>query len=299
MDDKIEVLRRMSRTLEEMARAVFKSWFVDFDPVVVNALRAGNPIPEKFAQRAAHYRRNPGALRLPENTLRLFPDSFQNSELGPIPEGWEATLLGKVAEFVKGRSYKSTELRDSTTALVTLKSFCRGGGYRTEGLKAYTGSYRPEQIVRPGEIVVACTDVTQAAEVIGRPAIVQPDSKYETLVASLDTLVVRPTSHRITKSFLYYLMGTDSFVNHTLAHTTGTTVLHLAKTALPSFAFACPSGALISVFASIADAALKKIRLIGEECAILTALRDTLLPKLISGQLRVREAEQFLKERGL
>ena len=96
LDDKIELNRQMNHTLEAMAQALFKSWFVDFDPVVVNALRAGNPVPEKFAQRAAHYRDNPDALRLPEDTLRQFPDRFQDSELGAIPEGWE---VGCVADF--------------------------------------------------------------------------------------------------------------------------------------------------------------------------------------------------------
>ncbi|HFB84028.1 MAG TPA: restriction endonuclease subunit S, partial [Thermodesulfatator sp.] len=94
LDDKIELNRRMNETLEAMAQAIFKSWFVDFDPVVVNALKAGNPIPDKFAQRAAHYRDNPDALGLPHHILRLFPDRFVDSELGPIPEGWKVTNLG-------------------------------------------------------------------------------------------------------------------------------------------------------------------------------------------------------------
>src|SRR5690606_4827724 len=71
LDDKIELNRRMNETLEAMAQALFKSWFVDFDPVVVNALKAGNPIPDKFADRAAHYRENPDALGVPREILRL------------------------------------------------------------------------------------------------------------------------------------------------------------------------------------------------------------------------------------
>src|SRR5690606_24525574 len=96
LDDKIELNRRMNETLEAMAQALFKSWFVDFDPVVVNALKAGNPIPDKFADRAAHYRENPDRLGLPEEILRLFPDRFVDSELGPIPEGWNVTTLSSV-----------------------------------------------------------------------------------------------------------------------------------------------------------------------------------------------------------
>jgi len=94
-------------------------------------------------------------------------------------------VLGGLIETVKGRSYKSEELVESDTALVTLKSFARGGGYRPDGLKSFTGTFKPEQVVTPGELVIACTDVTQAAEVIGRPAIVRGTSGYRRLVASL------------------------------------------------------------------------------------------------------------------
>ncbi len=102
LDDKIELNRRMNETLEAMAQTLFKSWFVDFDPVVVNALKAGNPIPDKFAERAAHYRKNPDALGLPEHIVRLFPDRFMDSELGPIPEGWEVKPIDKIANFQNG-----------------------------------------------------------------------------------------------------------------------------------------------------------------------------------------------------
>jgi len=104
LDDKIELNRQMNRTLETMAQALFKSFFLDFDPVVVNALRAGNPIPEKFARAAAHYRRNLEALRLPEEILRHFPNRFQDSELGPIPEGWSIKRIGDLLELAYGKA---------------------------------------------------------------------------------------------------------------------------------------------------------------------------------------------------
>ena len=144
LDNKIELNRRMSETLEEMARALFRSWFVDFDPVRAKA--EGRP------------------SGLPPDLDVLFPASFEASELGEIPAGWEVKALGDVAHTIRGRSYRSAELAESDTALVTLKSFARGGGYRPDGLKSYTGRYKPEQVVRPGELVIACTDVTQAAE---------------------------------------------------------------------------------------------------------------------------------------
>jgi type I restriction enzyme S subunit len=273
LDDKIELNRRMSETLEAMARALFKSWFVDFDPV-----------------RAKAEGRDPG---LPKPLADLFPARFVDSDLGEIPEGWEVEELGKLADTIKGRSYRSEELVDSDTALVTLKSFARGGGYRPDGLKSFAGTYKAEQVVNSGEVVIACTDVTQAAEVIGRPAIARGTGGYQRLVASLDTLIVRPRDSRMTRAFLYFLGGTDAFVTHTYAHTTGTTVLHLAKEAVPSFTFARPSRQLVQRFDAVAAPALGRIQALEEEAGSLAALRDALLPKLISGELLVKDADKF------
>src|SRR5260370_34067180 len=100
-------------------------------------------------------------------------------------------------------------------------------------------------MVKPGELVIDCTDVTQAAEVIGRPAMVRQSTRYQSLVASLDTLIVRPVLNQMTVAFLYFLCGTDTFTEHTYAHTTGTTVLHLAKEAVPSFRLALPPLSLV------------------------------------------------------
>jgi type I restriction enzyme S subunit len=275
LDDKIELNRRMNETLEAMARAIFKSWFVDFDPV----------------RAKAEGQQPPG---LAPHIADLFPDAFEESELGEIPKGWTITNLGDKVKIVKGRSYKSSELLDSDTALVTLKSFARGGGYRPDGLKPYVGPYKPEQVVQPGELVVACTDVTQAAEVVGRPAIVRGNRHFETLVASLDTLILRPNGEDVTRAFLYFLGGTDSFNAHMYAHTTGTTVLHLAKDAVPLFQFAHPGKELVQVFDRLAALHLSRIDAAATESDMLAELRDTLLPKLISGELRLLDAERIV-----
>ena len=162
LDDKIENNRRINETLEEMARAIFKSWFVDFDPV--HAKAAGNP--------PAH---------MDVETAALFPSTFGDDGL---PVGWTWRKLGDCVSLTKGRSYRSAELQDSDTALVSLKSFLRGGGYRPDGLKAYNGAYKDEQTLVSGDLIVALTDVTQAADVIGKPAIVRSNSEFKTLVAA-------------------------------------------------------------------------------------------------------------------
>jgi type I restriction enzyme S subunit len=175
-----------------------------------------------------------------------------------------------------------------------LKSFARGGGYRPDGLKPFAGCYKQEQVVKPGEVVAACTDVTQAAEVIGRAAMVRRSSLYRELVASLDTLIVRPKTSDMTVAFLYSLLRTDAFVEHTYAHVTGTTVLHLGKDAVPSFSFALPPKTLVDVFDGIGSRIFGKIETLELESATLAALRDALLPKLIRGEIRVRDAERLI-----
>jgi type I restriction enzyme S subunit len=275
LDDMIELNRETNEILEEMARAFFKSWFVDFDPV--RAKLEGRPPAGMDAATAA-----------------LFPDHFQDSELGQIPKGWDVKPLAEMIEVVKGRSYRSDELAPSTTALVTLKSFLRGGGYRADGLKSFTGEYKPSQVVRPGDLIVAFTDVTQAAEVIGKPALVRGDGQFQTLVASLDVGIVRTKTEFLPIPFLYCLFLTESFQAHTYAHSSGTTVLHLSKEALPSFPCVVPPKEIARKFGGIAGHIFNLIEENTAESRDLATLRDTLLPKLLSGEVSAPAAEELI-----
>ena len=273
LDDKIENNLRMNETLEEMARAVFKSWFVDFDPV--HAKATDNP--------PAH---------MNTATAALFPNSFGNDDL---PMGWTWRKLGDCVSLTKGRSYKSAELQDSDTALVSLKSFQRGGGYRPDGLKAYTGTYKDEQTLVSGDLIVALTDVTQAADVIGKPAIVRSNNEFKTLVASLDVGVIRPIVPSVSIPFLYCMMMMHNFQAHIYGHTSGTTVLHLGKEGVPKYEFGVPSCEILDKFTDLAQPIFSKIELNENNSNTLAELRDTLLPKLISGEIRVKDAERKME----
>ena len=279
-DDKIELNRKTSETLEGIAKALFRSWFVDFDPVRAKA--EGRP------------------TGLPEEISEFFPDSFEESELGQIPSGWVVESADKHLELIKGRSYKSAELQESKTALVTLKSFQRGGGYREDGLKPYIGTFKENQVIQPGELIIALTDVTQAADVIGRPAIVRTSEVRETLVASLDVGIIREIKHGLLpQAFVYELFRTDNFVSHALSYTSGTTVLHLAKGVLADFQVVIPPMKLIKTFTSLSASVLERIDVSSQESRSLQKLRDVLLPRLISGELRVPDAEKMLEEVGI
>lgn len=277
LDDRIDLLRQTNTTLEAIAQALFKSWFVDFDPV-----------------RAKAEGREPEGMG--PATAALFPSEFEESELGMIPKGWSIRAVGDVATIIRGRSYKSSELADSDTALVTLKSFNRGGGFRRDGFKPYTGQFKPEQEVFVGDCIVAHTDVTQQAELIGRSAVVTRSPLYSRLVASLDVGIVRPKTDELTSIFLSALLGGDRYVSHIKGYTSGTTVLHLSKDGLPGFKFACPSPGLVKAYSDLAFAMFQRQATNIAIQESLAELRDTLLPRLISGKLRLPEAEKTVEE---
>lgn len=273
LDDRITLLRETNATLEGIAQALFKSWFVDFDPVHAKAAGRG---PEG----------------MDEATAGLFPESFEESELGLVPKGWTPMAVSEVSEIVKGKSYSSKDLVDvHETALVTLKSFTRGGGFRLDGFKPYAGTYKASQVVVSGDLIIAYTDVTQAAELIGKPAIVIGVDEHKTLVASLDVGIIRPLDAKVSRQFLFGLFNTDAFQAHTLSHTSGTTVLHLSKNGVGSYKFVCPSLSVVNAFSVIAESLTSRQQANIDQMRNLATLRDTLLPRLISGQLRLSTPE--------
>lgn len=304
LDDKIELNRQMNQTLEQMAQALFQSWFVDFDPVLDNAITQGNEIPESLHTKAENRRtvlNNPlsggdkgvGAplIKINPELAAQFSSTFTyNETLGKyIPEGWEVDFVKNHVSITKGKSYKSSELESSKTALVTLKSFNRGGGYRLDGLKEYTGKYKDEQVVQKGDLIISYTDVTQAADIIGKPALVMENKNYEKLVISLDVAVIRPDKDEL-KMYLYYMACANDFQMHTYGHSTGTTVLHLSKDAVGAYEFPIPNESLIKTFSDIAQNSFKRINANIQQTATLERLREVLLPQLISGKVKVPEA---------
>ncbi len=306
LEDKISTNKEINQTLEQMAQSLFKSWFVDFEPVKakIAALEAGGTMEDATLATmtaisgkdnetlAVFAREQPEKYAELKATAELFPAAMQDSELGVIPERWETPAVQDVANTVKGKSYKSTELDCSKTALVTLKSFNRGGGYRLDGLKEYTGKYKPDQEVFAGDLIIAYTDVTQAADVIGKPAMVISDSRYEHLVISLDVAVVRPFNDCL-KYYLYGIARTEQFQKHTNSHSTGTTVLHLSKNAVPGYKFILANEDLVNIYAQHARSIFSRVNTTIEENNFLSELRNTLLPKLLSGEITLPEAEAW------
>lgn len=207
-----------------------------------------------------------------------------------VEEAKEDWSIRKLDDFVfcyNGVSYKSDDLNPSQTAMVTLKSFERTGGFRIDGFKEFTGKYKEQHIVKEGDLVVAHTDITQEADVIGNPVLVEQNPKYEVLVISMDLVKVEPKTSDFTLEFLYLMMKSRDFKEHCLGNSNGSTVLHLSKKAIPTYEFAVPPVVKISEFTAEVKPLIQKKFKNQSQIRTLTALRDTLLPKLMSGEVRV------------
>lgn len=294
LDKKINLNLKINQNLESIAQAIFKSWFIDFD-VVRAKIRAKQEAKDSdLAAMCIISGKSEEELRkMPEEnfselqeTAALFPDEIQKSELGEIPRGWNINNIINVANIIKGKSYKSSELSESKVALVTLKSFNRGGGYRLDGLKEFVGSYKPEQEVCPGELIISYTDVTQSADIIGKPAMVIADPKYKNLVISLDVAVLRPHKSHY-KNFLYGLARTRRFQLHMKAHASGTTVLHLSKNAIPDFCFVDATEEVLIKYEEITQPIFEKINEIIQQNRSLNEIKFNVLPKLFSGEINI------------
>jgi len=203
-------------------------------------------------------------------------------------DDWEYNTLENYVKIYKGVSYKSNELNNSNVALVTLKNFGRDGSLRFDGFKEYTGKYRQEQIVKSGDLVIAQTDITQNADIIGNPLLIFNFLGYEELVISMDVVKVEPKNEWLSKEFLYYLMKTRTFKEHCIGFSNGSTVLHLSKDAIPNFEFFVPPKEKVVLFTEKVKKIIEKIHVNLTQIRTLENLRDTLLPKLMSGEVRVR-----------
>ncbi len=204
--------------------------------------------------------------------------------------------LGSVATFVNGYSYKSAELVDeSTMALVNLKNFGRGGGFRLDGLKPFHGTPKPAQMVSAGDVLVAKTDLTQGAEVVGRCVRMPLIPAFETYFASLDAAIVRPKGN-LAKEALLALLSQDEFREHCLGYANGTTVLHLSKEALPAYDLTLPDGIQTLLLVDRVSALAAQQDQTLAEVYALTELRTFLLPRLLSGELRATESQVQLEE---
>ena len=273
LDDKIELNRQMNHTLEEMASALFKSWFIDFDPVVAKA--EGR---EPFGMDRA--------------TAALFPASLN----GELPTGWTGRVGEDFYSIDKGVSYKGEFLTDAGKPMINLGCFLGRGRFRAERIKGYAGEYKPRHVVRPGDIVMANTDMTQERLILGSPCVVPDLGAEAAFLFSHHVFAVRlrPDAPAGFREYIVLAHQQDSFRERAEGFSNGTTVLGMPADAVLGAPITFPGAPLIAAFAGHA-AAWRKLREANErESRTLTTLRDALLPKLLSGEIRLQNAEKLV-----
>jgi type I restriction enzyme S subunit len=258
LDDKIELNNKINQELENLAQTLFKQWFIDFEFPNEN----GEP-----------YKSSGGEM--------------VDSELGEIPEGWTTEVLSEVTNLIRGISYRKPELvlKGEGIAFVNLKCFSLSGTFRQDGIKYYNGKYKNEQILSKNDILVAVTDLTQDREIIGMPILWNGNT---TALPSLDTCIIRSETLEL-KNFLYYEFKTKRYKSRIIEHANGSTVLHLSVKGLETYVFPLPSESLLKNWSAIIQPILETINSNINEIIELSKTRDTLLPKLISGELEINE----------
>ena len=210
---------------------------------------------------------------------------------GTMPPGWRVGTLSEIAEFVGGYSYKSSELKESNTAMATIKNFDRKGGFKLDGFKELVPSakIKQSQYAELFDTFVAHTDLTQNAEVVGNAEMLMSKAGYERIAFSMDLVKVVPKTPDISKFTIAALLRNSRFKAHCLHYVNGTTVLHLNKKALPEYKIALPDDlSELKQFDELITRIYKMIAYNTDESRTLARLRDVLLPRLMSGAVDVR-----------
>ncbi|MHB8106846.1 MAG: restriction endonuclease subunit S [Candidatus Cryosericum sp.] len=267
LDDKIELNHRMNETLESMARTLFQSWFVDFDPV--------------------HAKAEGSSSGLPAAIDALFPSSFQESESGQIPDGWSSATLAELILL-----NPETWSRTTYPEVVNYVDLSNAKWGHVESTVRYDQSDAPsraQRVLRRGDSIVGMVRPGN-----GSYALVADDG----LTGSTGFAVLRP--RKKTHRDFVYLAATNPENIDRLAHLAdgGAYPAVLPNTVIAT-RVVCPSDTVMSSFSRLVAPMLDRVAACDRESHTLASLRDTLLPRLLSGELRVKDAKRFVQERGL
>ena len=296
LDNKIELNQQTNQTLEQIAQALFKSWFVDFDPVIDNALAAGNPIPDELQARAELRQRviseratNPKLKPLPDDIKQLFPSEFEESELGWIPMAWKVASLAELTTELR-RGISPKYLEEGGIQVINQKcirnhevnfSLCRRNNPE---IRKVTGR---ELLL--GDVLVNSTGVGT----LGRMA--QINNLPEPTVVDSHVTVVRPDITKCPAHTFGQIMLTNERSVEALGEgSTGQTelsrkILSEQKVILPPITI---TSRIEKIFRSYAEKQISH----SVQITTLAKLRDALLPKLISGELDISSAKLNLEQ---
>lgn len=285
LDKKIDLNNKINQTLEQMSQTLFKSWFVDFDPVIDNALDAGNPIPETLQSRAElrqKVRNGADFKPLPVDIRTRFPAEFEETELGWVPKGWRIENFSEIAQLVK-ENVKSEDI-STDVHYVGLEHLERkhilitnyGNGSEVSSNKsAFNKGDLLFGKLRPYFHKVAITPFSG--------------------ICSTDILVFR-AKEKYYKSLMAMYAFTDEFVAYANLRSTGTRMPRAEAKDLLKYKIVLPNENILEKFELLLNDYWSKGQLNNNESKQLTALRDTLLPKLISGELSLEDLPDLVTQ---
>jgi type I restriction enzyme S subunit len=261
LDDKIELNRKMNETLESMARALFKSWFIDFDPV--------------RAKMDGRWKKGQSLPGLPAELWDLFPERFVELSSGLIPDGWSVGTFGEVAQEVR-RSITPKDIAPDTPYIglehMPRRSVALSDWGNSEGLESNKLRFRS------GEILFG-----KLRPYFHKVGVAPVDG-----VCSTDIVVLEPKKSE-WHSFVLSTVSSDEFVNFTNSNSTGTKMPRTSWGDMERFSCILPNEELAAIFHKHTKPLVQKLVRNIHEVRDLAALRDSLLPKLISGEISVKE----------
>ena len=259
LDKKIALNKQINARLEEMAKTLYDYWFVQFDFPDAN----GKP-----------YKSSGGEMVFDETLKR------------EIPKGWAVKSLGTHITIKRGISYKSNEIKDTGIPFINLNSFYLDGKFKFEGTKFFTGKTKNDDFISSGDLLIAVTDVTRNADIIGK-AFILPDLFNNSPVMSCD--VAKISSSELNNFYLERLFNSSSYHEYIKYFASGTLVLHLDIKGISWFDTYIPPKILLDKFEDFCRDIHLRIVETEKQNYRLTQLRDFLLPMLMNGQVSVAE----------
>ncbi|HBN7115333.1 TPA: restriction endonuclease subunit S [Escherichia coli] len=281
-DKKIEKNNYQNQTLEKMSQTLFKSWFVDFDPVIDNALDAGNPIPEALQSRAELRQkvRNCADFKpLPAEIRSLFPSEFEETELGWVPKGWTLKSVAKSININPSLKLPKNKI----AKYVDMKSLPTQGYSISDIIeKPYSGGAKFQNNDTLFARITPCLEN-------GKTGFVDFLDEKETAFGSTEFIVMRGTP-QVHYLYVACLARESNFRLHAIQNMVGSSGRQrVQNSCFDSFYIAIPTPAVMSLFSGKVSSYFDKMYFCNLENKSLTALRDTLLPKLISGELSLED----------
>ncbi|HGB6881943.1 TPA: restriction endonuclease subunit S, partial [Salmonella enterica subsp. enterica serovar Enteritidis] len=289
LDKKIDLNNKINQTLEQISQTLFKSWFVDFDPVIDNTLDAGNPIPEALQSRAElrqKVRNSADFKPLPADIRALFPAEFEETELGWVPKGW---ILESVAKAININP--SVKLPKNTVAkYVDMKSLPTQGYSISDVIeKPYAGGAKFQKNDTLFARITPCLEN-------GKTGFVDFLDEQETAFGSTEFIVMRGTT-KVHYSYVACLARENNFRLHAIQNMVGSSGRQrVQNSCFDSFYIAVPTPSVMSLFAGKVSSYFDKMYCCNMENKSLTNLRDTLLPKLISGKLSLEDLPDLVNQ---